>query len=128
MRRKKDTKNRKEALKDHLPNMSRQPDANAAKAKGKGTGKDKDGNPQICFNWRNNGSCAKKDAGTCVYTHPNNAKGIGAPKGGKGGKDGNTNAQPRIHHEAAKAQLAAASQARHARKRSQTCRFSAKTS
>ena len=38
---------------------------------------------------------------------------------------GKANAQLRIHHEAAKAQLAAASQARHARKLSLTWRFSA---
>ena len=81
VRRKNDTKNRKEALKDHLPNM---PSQNT-----KGDGKGKDGKPQICFSWRNNGSCAKKDAGTCQYDHPKDAKGTGRPKGeSKGGKNG----------------------------------------
>ena len=80
VRRKNDTKNRKEALKDHLPNMPFQ------KTKD-GKGKGKDGKPQICFSWRNNGSCAKKDAGTCQYDHPKDAKGTGRPKGdSKGGK------------------------------------------
>ena len=80
VRRKNDTKNRKEALKDHLPGLPRQQNDS------KGKGKDKDGKPQVCFSWRNNGVCAKKDAGTCVYDHPKDAKGIGRPKGK--GKDG----------------------------------------
>jgi len=83
VRRKKDTKNRKEALKDHLPNMPT--NSNTKETKGKGTGKDKNGEPQVCFAWRNNGVCAKKDAGTCQYTHPKDVKGKGKPGGGKGG-------------------------------------------
>jgi len=86
VRRKKDTKNRKEALKDHLPNLAFE--QKTPKGKGKGTGKDKNGDPQICFAWRNNGVCPKKGAGTCVYTHPKDAKGVGKPSGGKGGKGG----------------------------------------
>ena len=95
VRRKKDTKNRKEALKDHVPGLSGQvttPKGLAAdkggKGKGKGTGKDKNGEPQVCFAWRNNGICPKKDAGTCNYTHPKDQKGTGKPSGKKGGKDG----------------------------------------
>ena len=87
VRRKKDMKNRKEALKDHLPNMAFHD--NAAKAKGgKGTGKDKNGDPQVCFAWRNNGICPKKSSGTCQYAHPMDAKGKGKPGGDKGGKGG----------------------------------------
>jgi len=87
VRRKKDMKNRKEALKDHLPNMAFHD--NAAKAKGgKGTGKDKNGDPQVCFAWRNNGICPQKSSGTCQYAHPMDAKGKGKPGGDKGGKGG----------------------------------------
>jgi hypothetical protein len=84
-RRKKDTKNRREALKDHLPGLARDI---TPTGKGKGTGKDKNGDPQICFAWRNHGACAKKDAGTCIYTHPNDAKGKGKHGGGKKAGDG----------------------------------------
>ena len=83
VRRRKDTKNRKEALKDHLPNMSR--NTKGDNAKGKGTGNDKNGEPQVCFAWRNHGVCAKKEAGTCNYTHPKDVKGKGKPNGDKGG-------------------------------------------
>ena len=59
----------------------------------KGTGKDKNGEPQVCFAWRNNGVCPKKDAGTCVYIHPKDQKGKGKPTGKKGkGKDGKNRA------------------------------------
>ena len=87
VRRKQDSKNRKQALTDHLPGAFIQ--EKTPKGKGKGTGKDKDGNPQICFAWRNNGVCPNKDAGTCVYTHPNNQKGKGKPDGKNGKKGGN---------------------------------------
>ena len=83
IRRKNDTKNRREALKDHLPNLSAHG--------GKGTGKDKNGEPQVCFAWRNTGVCARKDAGTCIYAHPQSAKNTGKPAGDKGkgkSKDG----------------------------------------
>jgi hypothetical protein len=83
VRRKKDTKNRKEALKDHLPGLAgtfeRTP-------KGKGKGKDKNGDPQVCFAWRNTGKCPKKEDGTCVYAHPQSAKNTWKPIGKKGGK------------------------------------------
>ena len=50
VRRKKDTKNRKEALKDHLPSLSAFGPEKAPKGKcGEGTGKDKNGDPQVCF-------------------------------------------------------------------------------
>ena len=50
VRRKKDTKNRKEALKDHLPSLSAFGPEKTPKGKGgKGTGKDKNGDPQACF-------------------------------------------------------------------------------
>jgi len=88
VRRKKDTKNRKEALKDHVPGLSGANTEKTPKGKGKGTGKDKNGEPQVCFAWRNNGVCPKKDAGTCVYTHPRDVKGKGKPSDGKGGKGG----------------------------------------
>ena len=58
---------------------------------GKGTGKDKNGDPQVCFAWRNTGVCAKKDAGTCNYAHPMSAKNTGKPSSTKGkgkSKDG----------------------------------------
>jgi hypothetical protein len=82
VRRKKDTKNRREALKDHLPGL-----AFEKTPKGKGNGKDKNGDPQVCFAWRDKGVCAKKEDGTCMYAHPQKAKGTGKSKG-KGGKDG----------------------------------------
>ena len=72
IRRKTESKNRTAALKDHLPSVNP-----GAHPKGKGIGKDKNGDPQICFSWRNNGSCARKDAGTCIYAHPMNMKGVG---------------------------------------------------
>jgi len=78
--------NRKEASTDHLPNVSFAD--NAAKAKGTGPGKDKNGDPQVCFAWRNNAVCPKKSAGTCQYAHPMDAKGKGKPGGDKGGKGG----------------------------------------
>ena len=50
IRRKKDIKNRREALKDHLPGL-----AYDKTPKGKGQskckGKDKNGDPQVCFPW-----------------------------------------------------------------------------
>ena len=95
VRRKKDTKNRKEALKDHLPSLSAFGPEKTPKGKGKGTGKDKNGEPQVCFTWRNTGSCAKKEAGTCVYAHPQSAKGKGKP-GAKGdGKNKRSSSQSR---------------------------------
>ena len=97
VRRKKDTKNRTEALTDHVPGLAGQhntPTGLAAdsgdKNKGTGTGKDKNGEPQVCVAWRNNGVCPKKDAGTCNYSHPKGQKGTGKSSGkkeGKGGKD-----------------------------------------
>ena len=83
VRRKKDTKNRKEALKDHLPGLAGTFDRGT---KGKGTGKDKNGDPQVCFVWRNTGKCPKKEDGTCMYAHPQSAKNTGTPSGKKGGK------------------------------------------
>jgi len=85
VRRKKDIKNRKEALKDHLPGLA---GTYEKTPKGKGKGKDKHGDPQVCFAWRNTGKCTKKEDGTCVYAHPNSAKGIGKPDGKKGKGDG----------------------------------------
>ena len=89
VRRKKDTKNRKEALKDHVPGLA---GVITPKGKGKGTGKDKNGVPQVCFAWRNDGICPKKDAGTCQYTHPRDVKGKGKPGGGKGANGKNRSA------------------------------------
>ena len=83
VRRKKDAKNRRESLKDHLPGLTFD---KAPKGKGKGKGKDKNGEPQVCFAWRNNGVCTKNEDGDCVYAHPPSAKNTGKPKGG--GKDG----------------------------------------
>ena len=60
IRRKKETKNRRKAWKDHLPGVAGQLKG------GKGTGKDKNGEQQICFAWRNTGICARKEAWTCV--------------------------------------------------------------
>jgi len=86
IRRKKETKHRREAFKDTLPGVAAC--QNNGKG-GKGTGKDKNGDPQVCFAWRNTGVCARKDAGTCIYAHPMNMKNIGKPAGDKGkGKDG----------------------------------------
>ena len=80
---KNESKLRKDAVSGHHPGVM-------WTAKGKGTGKDKDGNQQVCFAWRNAGVCARKDAGTCNYAHPQNLKNTGRPaddKGkGKGGK------------------------------------------
>ena len=83
VRRKKETKNRKEALEDHLPGIVH----HDAKPKGndKGKGKDKNGNPQVCFAWRNTGTGARKDAGTCLDAHPDDANGTGRPKGDRKG-------------------------------------------
>jgi hypothetical protein len=57
VRRKKDTKNRKEALKDHLPSMPN------ITPKGKGNGNDKNGDPQTCFAWRNMARVTKRTLG-----------------------------------------------------------------
>ena len=94
VRRKKETKNRKEALKDHFPGIVRH-DA-TPKGNGKGKGKDKNGNPQVCFAWRNTGTCTRKDAGTCLYAHPEDAKNTGRPKGDSkgGGKKGKSKGKP----------------------------------
>jgi hypothetical protein len=87
VRRKRDTKNRREALKDHLPGLG----AAMGNSDGKGSGKDR--SQMTCFQWRDKGICAKHDAGTCEYAHPRSAKGTGKSKGGKGkdgkGKSGN---------------------------------------
>ena len=80
VRRKRDTRNRKEALKDHLPNLGASPYG------GKGTGKGKDGKPQVCFKWRDTGKCDGKDDGTCNYNHPKDQKGTGKGQDGKHGK------------------------------------------
>ena len=45
-------------------------------------------NRRLLFAWRSNGVCPKKDAGTCMYTHPREVKGKGKPDGKKGGKGG----------------------------------------
>ena len=57
VRRKKDTKKHKEALKDHLTGLgdSTYTGTGIVKGKGKSTGKDKNGDPQVCFTWRNTG-------------------------------------------------------------------------
>ena len=101
---KKDSKNRKGALKDHLPGAvaGRTPNG-----KGNGTRKDKDGNPQVCFAWRNNGVCSYKDVGACMYTHPKDVKGKGKPDKG-GSKSGNTKDPIPLHRGMEKAKLAAA--------------------
>jgi hypothetical protein len=80
VRRKRDTKNRKEALEDPVPNLGASPHG------GKGTGKGSDGKPQKCFKWRDTGKCDGKDDGTCQYDHPRNQKGTGKGKDGKHGK------------------------------------------
>ena len=92
VRRKRDTKNRKEALKDHLPGMIAVR-ANYLDQKGKGKGKSKDGKPQVCFKWRDTGKCENKDNGTCQYHHPSDQKGVGKGKGGKNGKRSNTSSR-----------------------------------
>ena len=80
------TKHRREALNDTLPGVAAGQNKGTG---GKGTGKDKNGDPQVCFAWRDTGVCARKDAGTCIYAHPMNMKNIGKPVGDKGkGKDG----------------------------------------
>jgi hypothetical protein len=84
VRRKKDTTNGKYALKDHVPGLSRG-EYIKPKGKGNGTGQDKNGVPHVCFAWRNDGICPKKDVGTCQYIHPRDVKGKGKPSGGKGG-------------------------------------------
>ena len=87
VRRKKDFANRKQSMKDHLPGMA----GFLKGGGGKGTGKDKNGDPQVCFAWRNTGVCAKKDAGTCNYAHPISAKNTWKPSSTKGkgkSKDG----------------------------------------
>ena len=82
VRMKNESKLRKDAATGHHPGA-------AGATKGKGTGKDENGEPQVCFAWRNTGVCAKKDAGACNYAHPQNQKNTGSPKGDNGkGKDG----------------------------------------
>ena len=90
VRRKRDTKNRKEALKDHLPGMHVAKGGYSANNKGKGKGKD--GKPQVCFKWRDTGSCDGKDNSTCQYQHPKDQKGTGKSKGG--GKNGKRSSTP----------------------------------
>ena len=101
VRRKKDTKNRREALKDHLPGIARP-------EKGKGKGKGKSGETQVCFAWRDKGVCAKLESGECKYAHPQSAKGKGktdskgkgkgckqrSPSSSRGGKSGGRSASP----------------------------------
>ena len=82
VRRKRDTKNRREALKDHLPGLG----AAMGNADGKGSGKDR--SQMTCFQWRDKGVCARNEAGTCEYAHPKAAKGTGKPPGKGNGKDG----------------------------------------
>ena len=88
IRRRKDANNRRDALKDHFPNLPNQTKGGA------GTGKGERGPPQVCHAWRNKGTCDKKDAGTCNYAHPESAKNIGKPASGKGkGKGKNASRQ-----------------------------------
>ena len=84
VQRKRDAKNRKEALRDHLPGLGA-----ALGTTSPGNGQDR--SQMTCFQWRNWGVCAKHDAGTCEYAHPYASKGAGKSKGkGKdGGKKGN---------------------------------------
>ena len=91
VRRKRDTKNRREALKDHLPGLG----AAMGKSTGDGKGSGKDRSQMTCFQWRDKGICAKHDAGTCEYAHPKALKGTGKSKGdgkdnGKKGKKGHS--------------------------------------
>ena len=110
IRRKKETKNRREALKDTLPGVA----AGQNNSKGcKGTGKDKNGDPQVCSAWRNTGVCARKDAGTCIYAHPMNMKNIGKPAGDKE-KVKTAKGQAPLNHGAAKVAKARVSLVRHA--------------
>jgi hypothetical protein len=88
VRRKRDTKNRREALKDHLPGLGAV--ATGGAGAGKGSGKDK--SQMTCFQWRDKGVCAKHEAGTCEYAHPKALRNTGKPKGDgeDGGKKGKT--------------------------------------
>ena len=86
---------------DHVPGLAgavNTPKCLAAdkgsKSKGKGNGKDKNGEPQVCFAWRNTGVCPKKDAGTCNYSNPKDVKGTGKPSSKKGWKGGKGIAAP----------------------------------
>jgi hypothetical protein len=74
VRRKRDQKNRREALREHVPGLG----APATPFLEKGG----DAAKLICFSWRDTGKCAKKDAGTCQYNHPQNSKGKSKGKGG----------------------------------------------
>ena len=76
-----DTKNRREALKDHLPGLG----AAMGSADSKGSGKDR--SQMVCFQWRDKGVCARHEAGTCEYSHPKASKGTGKPNGKGKGKD-----------------------------------------
>ena len=78
IRLKKESKNRRDCLKDHFPGA-----AFPSLKGGKGTGKDKNGQPQVCFAWRNTGICKKKDEGSCVYAHPADQKNTWKPSGTK---------------------------------------------
>ena len=55
----------------------------------------------------------KKEDGTCVYAHPQGAKGIGKSTGKKGGVTANNKDLVRLHHELAKAVQAAAKALHH---------------
>ena len=89
VRRKRDSKHRREALKDHLPGLggaatSNQPKGQANAAQGKGGNGDE---PKVCFAWRDKGECNKHTTGECMYAHPKALKGKGK-SGSKKGKDG----------------------------------------
>ena len=91
VRRKRDTKNRREALKDHLPGLG----AVAAKGGASKGSSDGDRSKMTCFQWRDKGVCDKHSAGTCEYAHPNALRNTGKPpkdkgKGGKKGGKGNS--------------------------------------
>ena len=89
VRRKRDTKNRREAFKDHLPGLGA-----VASGAGAGKGSGKDRSQMTCFQWRDKGICTKHDEGTCEYAHPKALRNTGKPKGdgkdGKKGKKGNS--------------------------------------
>jgi hypothetical protein len=84
VRRKRDTTNRRDALRDHLPGLGA-----ALGTTSPGNGQDR--SQMTCFQWRDKGVCAKHHAGTCEYAHPNESKGTGKSKGKgeDGGKKGN---------------------------------------
>jgi hypothetical protein len=81
IRRKRDTKNRKEALKDHIPGLAGGTGGNTQKAL---TGKGGTSSDKICFTWKNIGKCADYPTGTCKWEHPKSAKGIGKANGSDG--------------------------------------------